>query len=143
MYESDQSKIKILIVEDDLFFQSIVKAGLNNFSDISVVGTCEDGDQVLEFCSKTDIDIIIMDYDMKRVNGDQATKCVKEIFPKVKIIAHSSNDDLWHKFRMLDCGASCYLPKSLKFKRLYSIIKALHYYQNQENQIYNYQSRSA
>lgn len=126
MIQNIQSQIKVLIVEDDPLFRSILLKGLGSFSNLIVVGSCDDGDQVIEFCSKNFVNVIVMDYNMKRTNGDEATKLVKEKFPHIQIIAHSSNLDLWIKIQMLEAGASCFLPKSLNLKRLNSIIKAIY-----------------
>lgn len=68
--------IKVLLVDD----QALVRKGLlrilNQEPDISVIGECEDGDEVLSEAMQLNPDIVLMDVRMNRVDGINATKAL-------------------------------------------------------------------
>jgi len=123
--EQNLKKSNLLVVDDDKLLQLSISKELSQFSFINVVGTCNDGDQVVDFCRKNPVDVILMDFEMRRMNGDEATKLVLKHFPKIKIIAHSSNDEEWYRSRMIDAGAIGYVYKTGSLVRTATIIKPL------------------
>ncbi len=79
---------------------------------MQVAGECEDGDEVLDFLSKHEVDVILMDIDMKRMDGIDATKLVKESYPHVKVIGFSTHGSDSLGRIMCEAGASAYLEKT-------------------------------
>jgi DNA-binding NarL/FixJ family response regulator len=66
--------IRVLLVDD----QPLVRAGLRRIlepqDDLTVVGECEDGDQVVHAVARCRPDVVVMDVRMRRVDGATATR---------------------------------------------------------------------
>ncbi len=103
--------IKVLIVDDYPPMRKAIRNELSGSKNIEVVGECEDGDEVLDFLSEQKVDVIIMDINMKRMEGFEATELAKEKYPEEKVIAHSSHDSIGMQKAMIRSGASAYIVK--------------------------------
>ena len=97
-----QTAVKILIVDDQddirhLYSKVIQKCGHYN------AGSLCDGEEVVGEFEKNPhaADIIIMDQRMPRMDGVVASRKIKEINPKVKIIMVTSYDDVKKEDREL------------------------------------------
>jgi two-component system response regulator DegU len=103
--------IKVLLVDDTAIVRKAIKDVLNKQPDIQVIGECTDGDQVMPFLQNNKPDIILMDYKMPTLDGVQATKMVKDIYPEIKVIGFSCNDDQATKNDFYESGAVGFLSK--------------------------------
>jgi len=116
-------KINLLIVDDSKFIRELVGDFLSEDKQINVVGYCGDGDEVFEFLLNNDVDVILMDYSMKRINGDLATEIVKLSFPHVNVIMFSSHHDEFYRNRSIEVGVSGYVYKSTDLNWIKMVIK--------------------
>lgn len=103
--------IKALLVDDSAILRKSIKTILDNQPKIQVIGECKDGKEVIPFLQHLKPDVILMDYRMPIVNGIDATKQVKELFPDIKIIGFSCDDDLTTKKAFYESGAVEFLSK--------------------------------
>lgn len=117
--------INVLLVDDSPLMRTGIRKVLGEFESMQVAGECEDGDEVLDFLSEHEVDVILMDIDMKRMDGIDATKLVKESYPHVKVIGFSthSGDSLGKAMRR--AGASAYLEKTAGLEDLKRTIERL------------------
>ena len=81
---------RILHVEDDRLFQSMVKLMLND--KIFVIETAEDGDEAVDKAFKNTYDIILMDVYMPRMDGRIAATTIKSMCPDLPIVALTACD---------------------------------------------------
>ena len=70
-------------------------------------------------------DVILMDVRMPELDGVQATKAVKELYPAVKIIILTTFDDDEYVFNALKYGASGYLLKGVSVPDLTNAIRTV------------------
>lgn len=103
--------IKVLLVDDASFVREAIKNILDNISEIEVIGECSDGNQVIPFLEQHAIDVILMDYQMPKLNGIDTTKLVSNLFPEIKIIGVSFNNEQFIRDAFLANGASLFLSK--------------------------------
>ena len=76
--------MKYLIVDDNRNMRNIIKQVICTEED--TVAECSDGDSVIDAYTKFQPDIVLMDIEMGRVDGIEATKKIKEKFPAARII---------------------------------------------------------
>lgn len=124
--KSKKSKTKLLIVDDSEFIRSLVIKILKRDEELEIVGQCEDGDQVCPFLSKNEVDVILMDIEMERMNGDAATQEVVKHYPKTKVVAFSAHQSEGYRVRMIQCGVKGFVYKSTDLKTVANIIKYVH-----------------
>lgn len=116
-------KTRIAIIEDNNFLIKSVKEKLSFFEDISISFTANNG---LECMDKLDgdtrIDLILMDIEMPKLNGIEATALVKQKYPQIKIIMLTVFDDDDNIFQAIQSGADGYLLKDTAPQALYDAI---------------------
>lgn len=106
------SMIKILIADDHQLLIDGLKATLEGIDDFSIVGEAYNGYQVLEKLDEgLEVNVILMDINMPKLDGLECTKAVIKKYPQIKIIALSQYDEKRFVKRMVKNGASGYLLK--------------------------------
>jgi len=116
--------MKILLVDDHALFLE----GLHNLllaRGLDVVGTANDGYAALELARSLRPDVILMDIEMPRCNGIEATRLIKAELPEIKIVmlTVSASDD--HLFEAIKSGAWGYLLKNLKSDRFFEFLSGI------------------
>jgi len=88
--------IRVLLVDD----QELVRSGLRRIfattDDLDVVAECEDGDEVAAAVREHEPDVVVMDVRMKRVDGVEATRQLREKkdAPPVLVLTTFDDDEL-------------------------------------------------
>lgn len=118
------SKIKVVIVDDHELYREAAVMMLSQADDILITGVCKSGEEVIQHVKKDPPDVVLMDINMEPVDGFEATKVIKELFPSVKVLAYSAYDDPYYVKKMIKMGASGYVTKtSHKFEFIDAITK--------------------
>lgn len=78
--------IKLLIADDHAYIRMALEGLFAGTDDISVVATCTDGDQVASTAARTEPDVVLMDLDMPRMNGLDATRELLAAQPHVRVL---------------------------------------------------------
>lgn len=103
--------IKVLLVDDSTVLRGTIRDLLNGTKEIKVIGECVDGCEVIPFLEHHIPDVILMDYRMPTLNGIETTKLVKDLFPEIKVIGLSNNDDIMTRGMFFDNGAIGFISK--------------------------------
>ena len=105
--------INILIVDDHQIIRNGIKLMLRTFPEFNVIAEAENGLEAVEYVEKNaqNIDIILMDISMPKLDGIGATKILKEKFPELKIIALTMHLEESYVKDMIKSGASGYMLK--------------------------------
>jgi len=118
--------MKVLIVDDDTLVCKSLKILLNREEDIDVIGTANDGIEALEFCKNNLPDVILMDIQMPKMNGIQATRQIKASWKEVKIMMLTTFKDEQNIRLAILAGAEGYLIKSTEVANMAQQIRAVH-----------------
>lgn len=117
-------KIRVLLVDDHAVVRDGLRMILQDEADIDVIGEAGDGERALKLAGKQRPDVIIMDVNMPKMNGIEATKLIKQNFPEICILALSINDDPGTNNAMLEAGACAYMSKSGSADNVCQMIRA-------------------
>jgi DNA-binding NarL/FixJ family response regulator len=116
--------IKVAIVDDNTFLQKAVQDKLDFFDDIDIKFKAMNGeDLVLKLEKNHNIDLILMDIEMPKMNGIEATEAVKNKYPQIKIIMLTVFDNDENIFKSIKAGADGYLLKEVNPEELHNAIK--------------------
>jgi two-component system, chemotaxis family, protein-glutamate methylesterase/glutaminase len=105
--------IKVLIVEDSMTAQVLLKQVLTQDPHIEVIGTAKDGMQALEFLRHSQPDIVTMDLHMPVMDGLETTRRIMETNPVPIVIVSGSwnSSNKADAFDFLEAGALAALEK--------------------------------
>ncbi len=103
--------VRVLVVDD----QTVVREGLVSLLSllpgIEVVGAAVDGDDAIRQTWATDPDVVLMDLNMPRCNGVEATERLQAERPQTRVVVLTTySDDAW-VFAALQAGARGFLTK--------------------------------
>lgn len=116
--------IKIAIVDDNLFLQKAIQDKLVFFEDIEIKFKAANGQELISKLEKNhNIDLILMDIEMPKMNGIEATEIVKNKFPQIKIIMLTVFDSDENIFKSIKAGADGYFLKEVNPQELYNGIQ--------------------
>ena len=116
-----RNRLKVLIAEDDENSSIHLSILLQNFSqDIVCVYT---GNDAVEACKKhPDIDLVLMDIKMPRMNGYEATRKIREFNPGVVIIAQTAYALTGDREKAIHSGCNEYITKPIHKEVLFRIM---------------------
>jgi DNA-binding NarL/FixJ family response regulator len=103
--------IKVLIADDHPLVRQALTQLLGAADDIDVVGAAVDGHDAVELARDTSPDVVLMDLEMPRVNGIEATRALKAADPSARIVVLTTFSDRERILSALDAGALGYLLK--------------------------------
>jgi len=119
-------KIKILIADDHAVVREGTRQILERESDLAVVGEAGDGEEAIRLAGILQPDVAIIDIEMPRMDGVEATRRIKAQYPGITVLILSAYDDDQFVFSLLEAGAAGYLLKSVRGKELIDAIRAVH-----------------
>ncbi len=118
--------IRVLIADD----HRIVAEGLRHLveaqADMQVVALVEDGRQAVRRAVEDDPDVVLMDIAMPVLNGNEATRIVRQRCPRTRVIVLSAYSDPVHVHRALQAGAAGYIAKKSVAREVVDAIRMVH-----------------
>jgi two-component system, NarL family, response regulator LiaR len=124
--ELAMEKIKILLAEDHVVVREGTRELIQHEDDMEVVGEAGDGEEAVKLTEQTRPDVIIMDITMPKLNGIEATKQIKALFPSMTILILTAYDNDQYVSALLEAGAAGYLLKNIKGRELIDAVRAVH-----------------
>jgi len=109
----NQSKIRVLIVDDSAGMRMMLEQIFSDDPDLEVVGSAGDGTEAIDAVKRLSPDVITMDIQMPRMDGLEATRRIMETKPTPIVILSGNLDetDVASSFRAMEAGALIALPK--------------------------------
>ncbi len=118
--------IRIIIADNHQIIREGLKMILKTETDFQVMDEAQTGAQVLEKIQNSDCDILLLDMDMPGRNGFELINDVKNVNPKLPILALSIHPEDKQALRILKSGASGYLCKDSATDNLVIAIKKIY-----------------
>lgn len=104
-------KGRVLVVDDNASNRDMLVAALTR--DHHVVSTAEDGEVAINIVQEKPFDLILLDVQMPRCNGEEVLEFLQgnDQLSMIPVIMISGLDDIDVVIRCIDVGADDYLPK--------------------------------
>jgi len=119
-------KIKVLLAEDHVIVREGTSELIQREPDMEVVGEAGDGEEAVELATNLRPDVIIMDIAMPKLNGIEATKQIKALYPATAVLILTAYDNDQYICALLRAGAAGYLLKNVRGRELIDAIRAVH-----------------
>jgi len=119
------SKIRVVLVDDQVLFRKGVRALLAEEPDFEVVGEAADGLEGLDLVNSLQPDVVLMDIHMPVCDGVEATRLIKADRPETKIVILTVSDEDDELFAAIKSGAEGYLLKDLRPEELFEMVRGV------------------
>ena len=118
--------ISILIADD----HAVVAEGLRHLidaqTDMKVIALVGDGREAVRRTIEDRPDVVLMDIAMPVLNGNEATRIVRQRRLQTRVIVLSAYSDSVHVYRALQAGAAGYIAKKSVAKEVVDAIRTVH-----------------
>jgi DNA-binding NarL/FixJ family response regulator len=111
-------RCRVIVADDNGAIRRILIQVLQESQELEVIGEAEDGRQAVELTFLLRPDVVIMDLDMPRMNGIQATRKISRILPEVLVIGFSMYMQEEIEAAMRAAGAVGYICKGSPIEEL-------------------------
>lgn len=104
-------KIRVLLVDDHAIMREGLRALLNYYKDIEVIGEAQDGEEAFNLVGTHKPDVVLMDISMPGMGGFEATRLILKTFPQTAILVLTQHEDWRYAESLLKAGALGYVSK--------------------------------
>jgi DNA-binding NarL/FixJ family response regulator len=118
-------KIKLFVVDDHPIFIDGITGLLKDAPGFSIIGTAQNGKELLEKIASQTPDIVLMDINMPEMDGIEATKQLKINYPNIKVIMLTMFNDIRFIKELLEIGAKGYILKNISRDDLIKAIETV------------------
>jgi DNA-binding NarL/FixJ family response regulator len=119
------TKLQILLADDHAVVREGLKRLIEAQPDLKVIGEASDGREAVEKAINLSPEIAVMDVSMGEINGAEATRRVRAMCPRTKVLALTVHEDKSYLRELLDAGASGYVLKRAAADELVRAIRAV------------------
>ena len=116
-------KTRLLLVDDHAVVRSGLRMLLDGQADVEIVGEAGTASEAISAVSSFKPDVVLMDIGLPDMSGIDATKEIKRLWPDVSVVALTIHEDQEYFFKMLEAGASGYVPKRAAPEELLTAIR--------------------
>lgn len=88
---SHAAPIRVVIADDHRLVRQELRNILEGTKDIQLVGEAVDGCQAVELAGTLTPDVVLMDINMPRMDGVEATRVIRHRYPSVQVVGLSVN----------------------------------------------------
>jgi two-component system response regulator NreC len=117
--------IRILVADDHTLLRNGIRALINDYPDILILGEAENGREAVQLAHQLRPSLVLMDIAMPLLNGLEATRQIKREHPEIKVLILTMYDHEEYFWQVIEAGASGYLVKQAAASELVSAIRAV------------------
>jgi len=105
--------VRVMIVDDSAVIRGLTKRMLEADANITVVTSVGDGEQAVRAIKRVDVDVVVLDIEMPRMDGLTALPLLIKEKPELRVIMSSTltTRNAGISLRALSMGAADYIPK--------------------------------
>jgi DNA-binding NarL/FixJ family response regulator len=120
------TRIRVLLVEDHNLVRQALRSLLTAEDDLQIVGEARDGREAIQLVKKLRPDVVVMDIAMPLLNGVQATRQIRSLFPTMKVLVLSAHGEDEYVEQAIEAGAAGYVVKESAANVLVKAIRDIH-----------------
>ena len=119
-------EIKVAIFEDNRSLLSGLYQLINGTPGYTCIGAFENCSNLLKNIKETNPDIILMDIGMPGINGIEAVKMIRSLYPKLKILMQTIFEEDEKIFDSILAGANGYILKNTPPLKILDALKDIY-----------------
>ncbi len=115
----------VLVVDDAEDLRMLLRARVEAYGGLTVVGEAADGVAAVELASELQPDLVLLDLAMPRMDGLEALPLIRAAVPGVRVIVLSGFNQSTLAQKALEAGADHYVVKGGSMTRLLELVESL------------------
>ena len=116
------SRIRVLLVDDHIMVRQGLRVILDAYADIELVGEAANGEEAVRLVDQLRPTVVVMDINMPKMNGIEATERIKRRYPDTIVVGLSVNAAKENEEAMKQAGAVGLMTKEAAVEQLYDVI---------------------
>lgn len=116
--------LRVLLVDDHARVRAALRDLLQSYPNLSLVGEASNGEEAIRLVRELSPSVVVMDINMPKLNGIDATMRIKTSYPHVVIVGLSVSASDAHRKAMTAAGATALISKNMAVEQLYVEIQA-------------------
>ena len=117
------TRIRVLLVDDHAMVRQGLRSVLDAYPDVEVVGEASNGEEAVQMVERLRPSLAVMDINMPKMNGVEATAMIKARYPDTIVIGLSVQTGEEAQRAILKAGAVVLLTKEAAVDELYRTIR--------------------
>jgi DNA-binding NarL/FixJ family response regulator len=114
---------RVLIADDYAAFRDFLKSFLANMPETYIAGEAVDGEEAVRLVGRLKPDLVLMDTEMPRMDGLEATRRIKARGASTKVVLLSALADEAQSKSAKECGADGFLPKGATVREMITALR--------------------
>lgn len=120
-----KKRIKLLLVDDHPVVRRGLRSCLSALEHVTVVDEAVNGEEAIEKVKTLLPDVVLMDFDMPKMDGLEATRIIRKDFPKTHVLILSVHTKKEYVLQIIRSGAQGYVLKNASLDDLVRAIEAV------------------
>jgi PAS domain S-box-containing protein len=117
--------VRVLLVDDHTLLRQALRTLLETETHVQVIGEASDGQEAIDLTDALKPDIILMDINMPKMDGVEATRRIKHQHPTTTVIALTFHNSGTMEREMRAAGATAFVAKSAAAEQVREVIQAV------------------
>jgi DNA-binding NarL/FixJ family response regulator len=118
-------KFQILVADDHPMFRHGLRHAFDTSTDADVIAEATDGIQAVELALELQPDLILMDVEMPRLSGIDATRKIADAAPHIRVVILTVHEDSERLFAAMRAGARGYVLKGADQDEIVHAVRAV------------------
>src|SRR2546426_809820 len=123
MNKRTKRKIRLLLVDDHPLVREGIRSCLHPHKQLEIVGEAADGREALVKAKELNPDIVLMDINLPRTNGLEATRLLRNAAPETKVLILTVHNNKEYVLQIVQAGARGYVLKDTSTEELVRAIE--------------------
>ena len=103
--------LRVLVVDDQALFREIARSMFDSSGEFEVVAEASDGVNAVDIYPQMRPDLVLMDIQMARMNGIEATRLILKQDPEARVVLISMKADPEYRRIAEEMGALAFIAK--------------------------------
>jgi len=105
-------KTNVIVAEDHEFFRAGLVLALKDIDFVNIVADVSNGKELVDLVKIVSVDIVLTDIKMPVMDGLEATKIIKNLYPDIKVVILTLHDEEDYFKKMIEYGIHGYILKN-------------------------------